>query len=148
MKWKFISDSFYHMIIPKNINNSWKKYVFSENSARKSPWSVVPYLRHNAPSYDVTGKGARNCSKKCVILENLWNNMALWKGNSCDKWYHTQTKLHVCCILPKLTELLEYTLMNELISELKVYCGPDKLYGQSNFGQYDKEKNRVLYQEL
>ena len=31
--------------------------------------------RHNAPSYDVTGKGARNCSKKCyvtcVILENL-----------------------------------------------------------------------------
>ena len=31
--------------------------------------------RHNAPFYDVTGKGARNCSKKCyvtcVILENL-----------------------------------------------------------------------------
>ena len=31
--------------------------------------------RHNAPLYDVTGKGARNCSKKCyvtcVILENL-----------------------------------------------------------------------------
>ena len=31
--------------------------------------------RHNAPSYDVTGKGARNRSKKCyvtcVILENL-----------------------------------------------------------------------------
>ena len=31
--------------------------------------------RHNAPSYDVTGKGAQNCSKKCyvtcVILENL-----------------------------------------------------------------------------
>ena len=31
--------------------------------------------RHNAPSYDVTGKGVRNCSKKCyvtcVILENL-----------------------------------------------------------------------------
>ena len=25
MKWKFISDSFYHMIIPKNINTSWKK---------------------------------------------------------------------------------------------------------------------------
>ena len=33
--------------------------------------------RHNAPSYDVTGKGVRNSSKKCyvtcVILENLWN---------------------------------------------------------------------------
>ena len=31
--------------------------------------------RDKAPSYDVTGKGARNCSKKCyatcVILENL-----------------------------------------------------------------------------
>ena len=31
--------------------------------------------RHSAPSYGVTGKGARNCSKKCyvtsVILENL-----------------------------------------------------------------------------
>ena len=30
--------------------------------------------RHNAPSYDVTGKGARNCNKKfyvtCVI--NYW----------------------------------------------------------------------------
>ena len=41
MKWKFISDSFYHMIILKNINMSWKKYVFWENFARKSPWSVV-----------------------------------------------------------------------------------------------------------
>ena len=43
--------------------------------------------RHNAPCYDVTGKGARNCSKKCyvtcVILENLWNGFM--KGNSCDK---------------------------------------------------------------
>ena len=33
--------------------------------------------RHNAPLYDVTDKGVRNCSKKCfvtcVILENLWN---------------------------------------------------------------------------
>ena len=33
--------------------------------------------RHNSPFYDVTGKGARNCSKKCyvtcVILENYWN---------------------------------------------------------------------------
>ena len=36
-------DSFYHMIIPKNINISWKKYVFWENSARKSPWNVVLY---------------------------------------------------------------------------------------------------------
>ena len=43
MKWKFISDSFYHMIIPKKINISWQKYLFWENSARKSPWSVVLY---------------------------------------------------------------------------------------------------------
>ena len=41
IKWKFISDSFYHMIIPKNINNSWKKYVFWENSARK--WIFISY---------------------------------------------------------------------------------------------------------
>ena len=42
MKWKFVSDSLYH-IFPKNINISWKKDVFWENSARKSPWSVVLY---------------------------------------------------------------------------------------------------------
>ena len=29
------------------------------------------------------------------------------------------------------------------MSELKVYCGPEKLYGRSKFGQYDKEKNRT-----
>ena len=27
--------------------------------------------------------------------------------------------------------------------ELKIYCGPDKFYGRSKFGQYDKEKNRA-----
>ena len=27
--------------------------------------------------------------------------------------------------------------------ELKVYCGPDKFYERSKFGQYDKEKNRA-----
>ena len=43
MEWKFISDSFYHMIIPRNIKISWKKYVFWENSARKSSWSGVLY---------------------------------------------------------------------------------------------------------
>ena len=36
---------------------------------------VLKRRAHNAPSYDVTGKGARNFSKKCyvtcVILENL-----------------------------------------------------------------------------
>ena len=78
MKWKFISDSFYHMIIPKNINISWKKYAFWENSARKSPWSVGFTRRHNVPSDDVTGKGAWSCRKRCyvtcVILENLWND--------------------------------------------------------------------------
>ena len=35
--------------------------------------------------------------------------------------------------------------MYVLILELKVYCGPDKFYGRSNFGQYDKEKNRDPY---
>ena len=44
IKWKFISDSFYHITIRKNINISWKKYVFWENFARKSLWSVVLYV--------------------------------------------------------------------------------------------------------
>ena len=29
-----------------------------------------------------------------------------------------------------------------LILELMVYCGPEKFYGRSKFGQYDNEKNR------
>ena len=43
LKWKFLSDSFYHMMIPKNITTSRKYCVFCENSARKSPWKVVLY---------------------------------------------------------------------------------------------------------
>ena len=27
--------------------------------------------------------------------------------------------------------------------ELKIYCGPDKFYGPSKFGQYDGIKNRA-----
>ena len=58
MKWKLTSDSYYHMIILKNMNISRKMYAFWENAARKLP--EVPYLtrRHNAPSFDVTGKEA------------------------------------------------------------------------------------------
>ena len=33
--------------------------------------------------------------------------------------------------------------MNVLMLELIVYCGQDKFYGRSMFGQYDKEKNRA-----
>ena len=32
--------------------------------------------------------------------------------------------------------------------ELKVYYGPDKFYGRSKFGKYDKEKNRAPYRAL
>ena len=41
-------------------------------------------------------------------------------------------------------KVLEYTPLNVLVLELKVhvYCGPDKFYGRSKFGQYDKDKNR------
>ena len=28
---------------------------------------------------------------------------------------------------------------------MKIYCGPDKFYGRSNFGQYDQIKNRAPY---
>ena len=75
MKWKFISDSFYHMIILKKYMYQYfmKKVCPRENR----PEASCSTRRHNAPSYDVTSKGARNCSKKCyvtcVILENLWN---------------------------------------------------------------------------
>ena len=39
--------------------------------------------------------------------------------------------------------MIEYTLMNVLILELKIYCGPDKFYGRSKFGQYDDVKDRA-----
>ena len=51
-----------------------KKYVFEKIPREYRPEASCFTRRHNAPSYDVTGKGARNCSKKCyvtVILENL-----------------------------------------------------------------------------
>ena len=39
--------------------------------------------------------------------------------------------------------MIEYTLLNVLILELKIWCGPDKFYGRSKFGQYDELKNRA-----
>ena len=52
-----------------------KKYVFEKNPRENRSEASCFTRRHNAPSYDVTGKGTRNCSKKsyvtCVILENL-----------------------------------------------------------------------------
>ena len=38
---------------------------------------------------------------------------------------------------------MEYTLMNVLILDMKIYCGPDKFYGRSKFGQYDEVKDRA-----
>ena len=35
--------------------------------------------------------------------------------------------------------------MNIIISELKKYCGPEKFYGCSKFGQYDEVNNRAPY---
>ena len=39
--------------------------------------------------------------------------------------------------------MIEYTLLNVLMVELKIYCGPDKFYGPSKFGQDDGVKNRA-----
>ena len=44
--------------------------------------------------------------------------------------------------------MIEYTLMNVLLEiemeiELKLYCGPDKFYGRSKFGQYDEVNDRA-----
>ena len=33
--------------------------------------------------------------------------------------------------------------MSVLILELKLYCGPDKFYGRSKFGQYDEVNDRA-----
>ena len=41
--------------------------------------------------------------------------------------------------------MIEYTLLNVLIIEKKIYCGPDKFYGRSKFGQYDEVKNRAPF---
>ena len=37
MKWKFISDSFYHMIIPNNINIPWKNMYFEKIPRENRP---------------------------------------------------------------------------------------------------------------
>ena len=39
--------------------------------------------------------------------------------------------------------MIEYTLLNVLILELKIYCGPYKFYGRSKLGQYDEVKDRA-----
>ena len=41
--------------------------------------------------------------------------------------------------------MIEYTLINVLILELKIYCGPDKFYERSKFGQYDEVKDRAPF---
>ena len=44
--------------------------------------------------------------------------------------------------------MIEYTLMNVLILELRIYYGPDEFYGRSKFGQYDEVKDRVPLENL
>ena len=44
--------------------------------------------------------------------------------------------------------MIEYTLLNVLVLELKIYCGPDKFYGRSKFGQYDEVKNRAPFDKV
>ena len=39
--------------------------------------------------------------------------------------------------------MIEYTLLNVLVLEMKIYCGSGKLYERSKFGQYDEAKNRA-----
>ena len=50
--------------------------MYFEKIPRENRLEASCFLRrHNAPSYDFTGKGVRNCSKKCyvtcVILDNF-----------------------------------------------------------------------------
>ena len=41
--------------------------------------------------------------------------------------------------------MIEFTLLNVLILELKIYCDPEKFYGRSKLGQYDEVKHRAPY---
>ena len=41
--------------------------------------------------------------------------------------------------------MIEYTLLNALIKELKIKCGSDIFYGRSKFGQYDEVKNHAPF---
>ena len=46
-------------------------------------------------------------------------------------------------------QIIKFTLNDRIypiectLLELKIYCGPDKFYGRSKFGQYDEVKNRA-----
>ena len=77
IKWKFISDSFYYMIILK-ISIFHEKTVYFEKIPCKNclERSCLTWL-HNDSTYDVANKEAGNWCKKCyemgVLLENLWN---------------------------------------------------------------------------
>ena len=51
----------------------------------------------------------------------------------------------LCFKLQNSLLVIEYTLMNVLKLELKIYCGPDKFYGRSKFGQYDEINDRAPY---
>ena len=51
----------------------------------------------------------------------------------------------LCFKLHNPIKVIEFTLWNVLILELKIYCGSDKFYGRSNFGQYDEVKNRAPF---
>ena len=64
-----------------------KKDIFWENSAQNRPGALCFTRRHNAASYDVTGKEARNWRKKCYVTCGILkkNEIVLWKGESCDK---------------------------------------------------------------
>ena len=52
-------------------------------------------------------------------------------------------KQKLCFKLQNSLKVIEYTLLNALMVELEIYCGPDKFYGPSKFGQYDGVKNRA-----
>ena len=54
------------------------KHKYYEKITHENRTEALCFMRrHNADSYDITGKEARNWYKKCyvmcVLLENLWN---------------------------------------------------------------------------
>ena len=69
-------------MIPKNINISQKTVYFEKIPCENHPETSCFTRRYNDPTYNVTGKEARNwckkCYVKCVLLEDLWISLIMW----------------------------------------------------------------------
>ena len=116
------------MIIPKNINISWKKVCILRkfrakiDLKRRALRDVIM-----APSYDVTGKGARNCSKKCNVTCVILEKFLKWlyeREKSCDKYSYSTGQLTEYLTLPMYGLIESFSIFSAASSGLKrTYSG-------------------------